>query len=237
MELLDSVKEIKGIGSKKAEYLEKLGIRTVEDMMLFFPRDYEDRRKTVKIGDAAEGSTVLIKGKADIVAADRYRYGGKQRLRLLVTDDTGSLEVVFFNAKYVKDKFKTGEDYVFYGKISMNFGKKQMLHPEFDKADEKVFSGILPVYPLTKGISQREMRTYQMQIRHMNSMVKDMLTEDMIRENNLCGIDYALENIHFPKEKHKLLEAKYRLIFDESLILQTGQRRRCIKQPKADINR
>ena len=53
-------------------------------------------------------------------------------------------------------------------------------------------------------------------------MVKDMLTEDMIRENNLCGIDYALENIHFPKEKHKLLEAKYRLIFDESLILQTG---------------
>lgn len=222
MELLDSVKEIKGIGSKKAEHLEKLGIRTVEEMLLFFPRDYEDRRKTVKIGDAAEGSTVLIKGKADIVAADRYRYGGKQRLRLLVTDDTGSLEVVFFNAKYVKDKFKTGEDYVFYGKISMNFGKKQMLHPEFDKADEKVFSGILPVYPLTKGISQREMRTYQMQIRHMNSMVKDMLTEDMIRENNLCGIDYALENIHFPKEKHKLLEAKYRLIFDESLILQTG---------------
>lgn len=85
-----------------------------------------------------------------------------------------------------------------------------------------MFSGILPVYPLTKGISQREMRTYQMQIRHMNSMVKDMLSEDMIRENNLCGIDYALENIHFPKEKHKLLEAKYRLIFDESLILQTG---------------
>ncbi len=222
MKLGDSVREIKGIGSKKAEYLRKLGIRTIEDMLLFFPRDYEDRRKAVNIREASEGDTVMIKGKADIVAADRYRYGGIQRLRLLVTDDTDSLEVVFFNAKYVRDRFKTGEEYLFYGKISVNFGKKQMLHPEFENADGKAFYGIFPVYPLTRGISQKEMRTYQMQIKHMYRELQDMLPEKMLTENNLCSINYALENIHFPEEKHKLLEAKYRLIFDESLILQTG---------------
>lgn len=222
MEIFDSIRQIKGIGSKKAEYLEKIGIRTIEDMLMFFPRDYEDRRTIINIKDTVEGSFALIKAKVDIVAQDRYRYGGKQRLRLLVTDDTGSLEVVFFNAKYFKDQFKRENEYVFYGKISVNFGKKQMIHPEFERSDEKMFKGILPVYPLTKGISQKEMRNYQMQIKHLTGAVDDMLSEDVLLKNNLCSINYALENIHFPKEKHKLLEARYRLIFDESLILQTG---------------
>ena len=82
--------------------------------------------------------------------------------------------------------------------------------------------GILPVYPLTKGISQREMRTWQKSLKRAYSMAEDILSSEAVERNRLCSLSYALENVHFPQEKQKLLEAKYRLIFDELLILQTG---------------
>jgi len=82
--------------------------------------------------------------------------------------------------------------------------------------------GILPVYPLTKGISQKEMRSWQHAVKELYSQAEDFLDKDIIERNRLCDLAYALENIHFPKEKQKLLEAKYRLVFDELLVLQAG---------------
>ncbi|MFQ8847490.1 MAG: ATP-dependent DNA helicase RecG, partial [Clostridia bacterium] len=117
--------------------------------------------------------------------------------------------------------FRTGRKYTFFGKVTRNFGKMQMIHPEFSDADG-MEDGILPVYPLTKGISQREMRTWQKSLKRAYSMAEDILSSEAVERNRLCSLSYALENVHFPQEKQKLLEAKYRLIFDELLILQTG---------------
>ena len=223
MELFDVITDLKGVGPKKAAALKKLNIHTLEDLLFFFPRDYEDRRACSAIGDLKEGSAFLIRGTVDLVVKDKYRYGGKQRLRVLVSDDTGSLEVVFFHAVYLKDKFRTGSEWVFYGKVSRNFGKLQMLQPEFcDIEEESGFRGIFPVYPLSQGLSQKDMRKWQQQIRSLCREAKDAIPQKLIEENRLCSMEYALQNIHFPEEKQKLLEAKYRLIFDELLILQTG---------------
>ncbi|MFQ7473680.1 MAG: OB-fold nucleic acid binding domain-containing protein, partial [Anaerovoracaceae bacterium] len=131
MKLYDSVNCIKGIGPKKSDSLRKLKINTVEDMLFFFPRDYEDRRRITKIGDIDEASQVLIKAEITLIINNGYKYGRKQQLKLLVTDDTGSLEVVFFNAGYLQGKFKAGEVFLFYGKVDFNFGRAQMRHPEF----------------------------------------------------------------------------------------------------------
>lgn len=221
MELNDNITAIKGIGPKKAQALAKLNIKTVEDLMLFFPRDYEDRRNRIKISEMTEGRAAVIKGKVDLAVSDRYKYGRKQLLRLLVSDDTGTVEVVFFNAKYLSSSFKKGDEYVFYGRPRINFGKLQLVHPEFDR-EENACSGILPVYPLTGGISQKEMRNWQKSIRALYDSAEDFLSEETVAANRLCSLTYALENIHFPREKQKLLEAKYRLVFDELLILQTG---------------
>lgn len=221
MDARDKVTELKGVGPKKSEALEKLNIRTLEDLMLFFPRDYEDRRNKVKIKDLREERPAVIKGKVDRAVSDRYKYGRKQLLKLLVSDDTGTVEVVFFNAKYLASSFKAGQEYIFYGKPQMNFGRLQLIHPEFSR-NEDTAEGILPVYSLTKGISQKEMRQWQDEIKALYFQVEDFLSKDIIERNRLCSIAYALENIHFPKEKQKLLEAKYRLIFDELLTLQTG---------------
>ncbi len=221
MELLDKVTELKGVGPKKSEALEKLNIHTIEDLILFFPRDYENRKNKVNISDLDIDKPAVIKGKVDLIVSDRYKYGRKQLLRLLVSDDTGSIEVVFFNAKYLVSSFKKGNEYIFYGKPQLNFGKLQMVHPEFGRIDDAA-EGILPIYPLTKGITQKEMRQWQKTAGDVYGTVEDYLPEDILERNRLCSLSYALENIHFPTEKQKLLEAKYRLVFDELLTLQTG---------------
>lgn len=221
MDLRESVTSLKGVGPKKAEALKKLGISTMEDLVFFLPRSYEDRRNRVDISDAAEDQNSVVTGEVKLVVNDRYRGGRKQMLRLLVEDGIGSMEVVFFNAKYLQHSFRTGRKYTFFGKVTRNFGKMQMIHPEFSDADG-MEDGILPVYPLTKGISQREMRTWQKSLKRAYSMAEDILSSEAVERNRLCSLSYALENVHFPQEKQKLLEAKYRLIFDELLILQTG---------------
>ena len=221
MDLRESVTSLKGVGPKKAEALKKLGISTMEDLVFFLPRSYEDRRNRVDISDAAEDQNSVVTGEVKLVVNDRYRGGRKQMLRLFVEDGTGSMEVVFFNAKYLQHSFRTGRKYTFFGKVTRNFGKMQMIHPEFSDADG-MEDGILPVYPLTKGISQREMRTWQKSLKRAYSMAEDILSSEAVERNRLCSLSYALENVHFPQEKQKLLEAKYRLIFDELLILQTG---------------
>ena len=221
MDLRESVTSLKGVGPKKAEALKKLGISTMEDLVFFLPRSYEDRRNRVDISDAAEDQNSVVTGEVKLVVNDRYRGGRKQMLRLLVEDGTGSMEVVFFNAKYLQHSFRTGRKYTFFGKVTRNFGKMQMIHPEFSDADG-MEDGILPVYPLTKGISQKEMRTWQKSLKRAYSMAEDILSSEAVERNRLCSLSYALENVHFPQEKQKLLEAKYRLIFDELLILQTG---------------
>ena len=96
MDPREKVTELKGVGPKKSEALEKLNIRTLEDLILFFPRDYEDRRNKVKIRELREDVSAVIKGKVERAVSDRYKYGRKQLLKLLVSDDTGTVEVVFF---------------------------------------------------------------------------------------------------------------------------------------------
>lgn len=220
MELHDSISSIKGIGPKKAEALSKLNIKTLEDLIYFFPRDYEDRRCVKNISQLEEDETAVVRARVTLVVNDRYRRGSKRLLRLLVTDDTGSLEVVFFNAGYLAKSFKAGDEYVFYGKVSANFGKMQMVHPDFSRDDS--VSGILPVYPLTKGITQREMRIWQKSAEALYCRAEEILSPGTIENNRLCSIEYALRNVHFPEEKQKLLEGKYRLVFDELLVMQTG---------------
>ena len=221
MDLKESVTSLKGVGPKKAEALKKLGISTLEDLVFFLPRSYEDRRNRVDISDAAEDQNAVVTGEVKFVVNDRYRGDRKQMLRLLVDNGTGSMEVVFFNAKYLQHSFRIGRKYTFFGKMTRNFGKMQMIHPEFSDADG-MEDGILPVYSLTKGISQKEMRTWQKSLKGTYAMADDMLSSGAVERNRLCSLSYALENVHFPEQKQKLLEAKYRLIFDELLVLQTG---------------
>ena len=222
MELADKITTLKGVGPKKAEAFARLGIETVEDLVFAFPRIYEDRKNIVPIEKLKEGETALFIGEVDVIRPGGYYRGrGSRVLRMLVTDDTGSIEVVFFNAAYLAKTIHKGDRLAFYGKPVYNRDRLQVVHPQFEKADNAE-TGILPVYPLTSGITQREMRRLQKLVRPLYSQVEDILSSETIRRNNLCGIEYAIKNVHFPDDRQNYLEAKYRLIFDEFMVLETG---------------
>lgn len=223
MELNDKVGSLKGIGPKKAEIFSKNNIYTLEDLLNLFPRKYEDRRQETKIEELEMGKEYLISGK---VLSRRYSgnpYKKNTPLTLLVSDETGTVEILFFNGRYIANLFNVNQEYSFYGRVSENFDRKQMIHPEFHRlGDPNDIRGIIPIYPQISGISQNELRKIQLQLKELYSQVEEWLPEDIVAENRLASPSYAIENIHFPKDGKQVLESKFRLIFDELLTLETG---------------
>ena len=222
MELQDSITTLKGVGPKKAEAFARLGVNTVEDLIFTFPRIYEDRKDIKDIVELKEGEAALFSGAVDAIRTGGFTRGRRSRvLRMLVTDDTGSIEVVFFNAAYLAKTIKRGDRLAFFGKPVLNRDRLQVVHPQFEK-EESVQTGILPIYPLTSGITQREMRRLQKLAAPLYGQVESILSEETVRRNNLCDLEYAIRNVHFPEERQHYLEAKYRLVFDEFMALETG---------------
>lgn len=222
MDLQDKVTAIKGIGPKKSVALNKLNIDSIEDFLFFYPRDYEDRREMKQIISLRDGDTALVKAKLILMVKGRGRIPRKQTLKLLVQDESGAMEVVFFHAGFLEKTLKQKEEYLFYGKVSVNMGKIQMLHPDVSRYEAGEEQAILPVYPLTEGISQGDMRKWQKIAQEFLPELEEYLPEKTLERHRLCGIRYAIENIHYPADKKRLMEAKYRLIFEELLFLQTG---------------
>ncbi|HPZ59395.1 MAG TPA: ATP-dependent DNA helicase RecG [Bacillota bacterium] len=221
LSISDSITSLHGVGPKKAKALEKLKIRTIEDFLSYYPRDYQDRRHPKPIKELVEDETALICGKISLMVRGGYR-GRKRTLKLLVTDETGGIEVIFFNASYLEKTFNREKEYEFYGKVTSRAGRLQMLHPEYNQKQPDEQGEILPVYPLTQGITQSDFRKWQRLALSYIDEIVDYMPEDIISRNRLCSLRYAIENIHFPKDSRKVREARFRLVFDELFLLQLG---------------
>lgn len=220
MELLDDVTTLKRVGKKKAAALNKLDIFQIQDLLFFYPRSYEDRRQITPISELTDGQTALICARAALIVKGRG-FGRRQTLRILAEDDSGSAEILFFNSSYLDRAFQRGESYAFYGKISIKNGKIQLLHPDFRKWAENE-ARILPVYPLVHGISQSDLRGWIAEALSQSALLNEYLPEETRKRNNICGLQYALQNIHFPEDPRKIQEARFRFVFEELLLLQTG---------------
>ncbi|MBQ3123352.1 MAG: ATP-dependent DNA helicase RecG [Firmicutes bacterium] len=222
MKYSDDITLLKGVGQKKAELLGKMNITKIGDLINLYPRTYQDRRTVTPVSDSVSKDNVLIKAQVVQIVKSGYRPGGKRPLNVLVDDGTARMEIVFFNAKFMQNAFKEGEEYYFYGRATKDYGKIKMVHPEFTSVDKGMFQGIIPVYPLTAGLTQNDIRKWQKEAFSCMECAEEFLPEEIIKKNNLCSYSYALKNIHFPDDVTKLKEARYRLVFDEMLLLQTG---------------
>ncbi|MBQ1602769.1 MAG: ATP-dependent DNA helicase RecG, partial [Oscillospiraceae bacterium] len=154
-DLNTDVRYIKGIGEARAKSLKKLGITNLRELISYFPRTYEDRRAYRRIADAIPGETVCVRA---IVASEprlsRIRKG-LDLVKLRVVDESAALELTYFNQAYLKNTFHTGDAYVFYGKVEGTLLRKQMTNPLFEREGANQITGrIMPVYPLTAGVSQ-----------------------------------------------------------------------------------
>ncbi|MGE9895384.1 ATP-dependent DNA helicase RecG [Anaerovoracaceae bacterium SGI.195] len=218
------VDSLKGIGKRKSEDLAKAGIYTFQDLIYYLPKSYEDRRSPTPIASIFGEGRYFVAGK---VKNKKFKYMGRKSLLSFDVEDDGGgvLRVVFFNGIYVNNMIHQGDEYSFFGNVSYNGGRIQMVHPEFalvgSREDER---GILPVYGDIGRVKGRQVRTLIRQIDSINPLgeTEEWLCERVIDKANVCTTSYALRGIHFPREKKEILEGKYRLIFDELLTLETG---------------
>lgn len=223
VDLNQDVKFVKGVGPNRVVLLNRLGIYTLKDLITYYPREHEDRSKPVNIAEAIDGEEVLIEAVCTSrVNEIRTRRKGMTIYKLIVRDDTGSMVITWYNQSYLKQRFKLGEKYNFFGKIVKKNGVTEMVSPTFDEAGKTKNTGkIIPIYPLTYNLSQNTIRQI---IENGLNIAKNSLEETLpvylLEEYNLRDINSSINSIHFPNDFTDFEEARKRLVFEELLGMQ-----------------
>ena len=221
-DLNTDVRYIKGIGEKKAQALAKLGVFSLYDLVSYFPRKYEDRSTVMPIALTSGGESVCIEALvADTPRLTRVRRG-LELVKLRAVDESGSVDITFFNQPYAKDNLIRGESYMFFGKIEATGMRRSMVNPVYEKSTGSgiVTGRIIPIYRVCNGLNQRTMlQAVRQGLDACLDRIPDVLPQDVRERCRLAQTAYAYENIHFPKDFDALELARRRLIFEELFVL------------------
>ena len=223
-DLQTDVRYIKGIGEARAKALSKLGIATLQDLIGYFPRRYEDRTMTRSIRELELGETVCVRAMiANDPVASRIS-GGRTVVKARAVDDSGALDLTFFNQEYRKNSLHRGETYIFCGKVEGDLLARRMINPIVEQEGQQVLTGhIVPIYPLTAGVSQNLLyKAVGQGLTACRHLLTDCLPDAVRQAHRLCHSGYAYENIHFPADAEALNLARRRMVFEELFILSCG---------------
>lgn len=212
---------LKGVGPKRAELYKKLGVSTVADLLCHYPRSYMDFSSPVSIKDAVLDENNIIKGRiVKKLAAARIRKG-LTIYKAVLTDDESDITIVIYNSEFSFNRLTDGGEYLLYGKVTGNLIRKEISSPIILNAD--IPDKIQPVYPLTEGLTQSLVRTtVQNALKYLDGEIYETIPKEIAAKRGLCSLNFALENIHFPRDFLSLSIAKNRLVFDEFLTLGLG---------------
>ena len=192
------VSALPGVGPKRAEQFEKLGISSVGELIQFYPRAYEDWSEVTKIADITEEGTYCVKAVVGSAVSNAVLPGGRFLCKTTVYDDTGTLKLVFFNNKYISQMLAYGAEYFFFGKITIDGYGAQMVAPAFSPSRQGPH--IHPVYRSTAGLNSKTIEgAVQKSLKMLPETVGDPLPEGIRKKFDLCGLRKAIEDIHFPK--------------------------------------
>jgi ATP-dependent DNA helicase RecG len=217
-----------GVGPRHGQTLERLGLRTLGDMLYYFPRRYDDYSQLKPINRLWYGDEVTIIGTVQNVGSRPIRSGRLTVTEALVSDGTGALRVTWFNQPWILKRIRGGMQIVLSGKIDQYLGRLVMNNPEFEPLEQQNLSTnrIVPVYPLTANITQRWLRRLMHQVvTYWSARLQDPLPQDLRRAANLIDLPTALLQAHFPDSFEQLKAARHRLAFDEIFLLQLGLHR------------
>ncbi|MCZ6688871.1 MAG: ATP-dependent DNA helicase RecG [Planctomycetota bacterium] len=222
--LMTPVRYLKGVGPGRSALLESLGLTTALDVLHHYPRRYEDRQNLCPIRNLKEGDQATICGQITSVTRARTR-GGKPIVRARVADESGTLDLIWFGRSYLYRNLRKEPELYLFGGVRRD-GRLQMINPEVEQigSDESIHTNrIVPIYPVTAGISQRVMRKilWCALERHGNQTV-EFLPSDLRRERRLADLREAIAQIHFPDTDRDREEARRRLAFDEFFLLEAG---------------
>ena len=215
------IQELKGVGPKRAKLFERIGAPSVGALLRLYPRAYQDMTAPYPIRQAPLNEPCAIRATLYRPPTETRVRGGMLLCKCRVTDGESDLEITFFNNPYVKDRLIEGESYLFYGKVSANFLKREMLSPEF--YPEASCPAIIPIYRQTQGLSSRMIaNAVKNAFLLLPQDLRDPIPEPLRKQQRLWPLRDALETVHFPRTMDNLRSARRRMIFEELLVLQLG---------------
>ena len=210
-----------GVGPTYEKYFNKNGIFTVKDLLFYLPRAYQNRKDVCTIMDTPfdqmPHSYILTVASEPKVAMIRR---GMNILKFRAFDETGSVTITYFNQNYLKDVFKIGSTFRFWGKLQREKRTLSMSSPSYEPCiDESQLPPYASIYPLFQGVNQKYIARLLSQIRpYIKLMIKEHIPDEVRFKNHICTLAYALENIHFPESEIALNASIKRLMFDELFI-------------------
>jgi ATP-dependent DNA helicase RecG len=223
MNRYETIRRIKGIGEKKETLYHRLGIFNINDLLYYYPWDYESREVIDSLDEVIPGDKWVVKGTLmDSGIVKRIR-GNLSITRFSCKGEAGVFDVAWFNIPYLKNTLRKNSTYYFYGKIQKKFGRYVLENPEFKHEKEGQNNReILPKYSLTKGLTQKDLRKAVADVLDQKLEVEEYLEESLLQEHDLLGKQDAIYKIHRPKSKDEVICARRRLVIDELVEIQAG---------------
>lgn len=224
--MAQSLRTLKGVGEKTEKLFQKVGIYDTDDLLHYYPRNYDEYETPVDIAELKEGTVQAVSAAVcSGVYVNSVR--GRQIISVNIADQSGKFPVVWFNLPYLKKTLRKGSWFVFRGRIVRKQGKLEMEHPEIftPSAYEEILHNLQPIYGLTAGLSNKTVVKMVTQLLEDLPMQSEYLPEELRERYGLTDVNYALKTIHFPKNKEELLVSRKRLVFDEFLLFILSVRR------------
>jgi len=233
MKLTDSVNILKSVGQARLALLHNMGIYTIEDLLEYFPRDYLDRSQISKINELTDGQTATVMAYMAGQPQAFYKTG-MNITKIAFSDGTSRMELIWFNQPYMARNIKSDVEYYISGRAKRGQGLLTMETPEIEvvaknvprgtSGDANISAGrIVPVYPLSAGVSQKILRGLIKQaVDGIAGQIEDFMPQDMIGEYALCDRGFAVCNIHFPQSGEAYFAARRRLVFEELFLMQAA---------------
>jgi ATP-dependent DNA helicase RecG len=220
------VSEVRGVGPKKHKYLESIGISSVEDLLYYFPRDYEDRTKWYLISQLPHGKKAGIRAKVAGGAKVKNVRRNFSVIKVPVEDHSGKGWAVWFNNPYAAKSLRKNVTYDFFGKVERKFGEVQIHNPivrEIESYEDEYNGNIVPIYSKSGRLTPKDFeRTIRSAIQMVGGQLEDIFPPEVRKEYRLEDINLSIKNIHFPSDCKSLEKARYRLVFEELFLLQLG---------------
>ncbi len=221
--LATPVQFLRGVGPARSEMLERLGLQTARDVLFFFPRDYQDLSDQRNVEELEEGRLQSVRGTVEEADLRNTSTGGCV-LGILIRTRTGYLRALWFNQAFMRERLPVGQHVMLSGKPKYEGLMWQMHHPRvevLDAEEEEPVTKILPVYPLTEGLQQWQMRKIvRAALETYVPVLEEVFPEEYLASHDLWPLRQALPQIHFPGDQESLDRARRRLVFQELLILQ-----------------
>ena len=221
VDLLKDAKYIKGVGPNRIKQLNSLGIYTLEDVISYYPRGYENRGIKKDIAELVDGEDALIEAKCVSKMTEIRIRKNMTIYKLVVRDETATCTLTWFNVPFLKKRFIVGDTYKFFGKVKRKLNQIEMMTPIIDEQDSNKNTGrIIPIYPSTYNLSQNILRKIIENALEKANVLPETIPEYLIKEYKLMGINEATKQIHFPNSFEDYNKARTRLVFEELLIMQ-----------------